>query len=230
MMLCARCYSVSYCDGECQKAHWAAHKAYCNERAAEFAAAKAKAPALIGGRDDYDAVALRRAADAGDAVAMLDLGICYRHGKGGVGVDAVEAAQWCTRATEARNPPAAAYNNLAVCYYRGEGVLKNLPESARLYRIAAEMGEATAQYYLGMCLQRGEGVSFNPVEAFTWFKRAADSGNAVAQCKVGYALENGLGVPEDKAAGVVYYRRAADQGHATAVGCGVAAIRLDTYR
>ena len=217
MMRCARCFEVSYCDGECQKAHWAAHRAYCKEAAAAIAAAKAQSVPLVGGRDDYDAAALRRAAGAGDAVAMLDLGICYEFGKGGVGVDAVEAACWYTRATEARNPPAVAYNNLANCYYRGEGMLKNLPEAARLYRIAAEMGNAISQFGLGVCLQQGQGVPYNPVEAFTWLKRAADAGVAAAQCKVGYALRNGLGVLEDKGAGVVYYRRAAHQGIAQAM-------------
>ena len=217
MMRCARCFNVSYCDGDCQKAHWAAHKAFCKERAAVIAADKAKAPTLVGGRDDYNAAALRRAADADDAGAMNELGICYQFGKGGIAVDAAEGVRWYTRATEARNPPSSAYHNLAVCYDLGGGVLKNLPEAARLYRIAAEMGHIGSQYNLGVSLQRGEGVPYNPVEAFTWFKRAADAGDAKAQCKVGYALHNGLGVPEDKAAGVVYYRRGADQGDTTAM-------------
>ena len=217
MMRCARCFSVSYCDGDCQRAHWAAHQARCKEVAAAIAAAKAQPVPLVGGRDDYDAVALGRAADAGDAISMMRLGLCYRHGKGGVGVDAAEGVRWYTLAIEASNPPAQAFHNLAVCYYCGEGLLKNLPEAARLYRIAAEMGHPDAQYMLGQCLQRGEGVPYNPVEAFTWFKRAADAGNARAQCGVGYALRDGLGVPENKAAAVVHYRRAADQGNAQAM-------------
>ena len=217
MMRCARCCSVSYCDGDCQRVHWAAHKAYCNERAAAIAAAKAKPVALVGDATGLDAVALRRAADAGYAGAMINLGSCYEFGKGGVGVDAAEAVHWYTRATEARNPPAEAFNNLASCYYRGEGVRKNLSEAARLYRIAAEMGHTLAQYGLGVCLQRGEGVLYNPKESFTWMKRAADAGHADAQCMVGYALLIGLGVPEDKAAGIVYFRRAANQGDGQAM-------------
>ena len=222
MMRCARCYSVSYCDGDCQRAHWATHRAACKERAAAEAATKAAPPTLIG--DDKhlkDAAALRRAADAGDAPAMMRLGLCYQYGKGGVGVDAAEGVHWFTRATEARNPPAEAYHNLAICYYRGEGVLKNLSEAARLWRIAAEMGFVPAQYYLGDCLQQGEGVPYNPVEAFKWLKRAADAGDADAQCNVGFALLYGHGVPEDKAAGVLYFRRGADQGHADAM-CNLA--------
>ena len=217
MMRCARCYSVSYCNGECQRADWAAHKAVCKERAKEIKAVKAKAVSLVGGDEGLDAATLRRAADVGDADAMTELGICYQFGTGDVGEDAVEAVHWYSLATEARNPPAEAYNNLANCFYGGDGVLKNLPEAARLYRIAAEMGYPLAQYRLGLCLQRGEGMPFNPVEAFTWIKRAADAGDAGAQCQVGYSLDTGLGVPEDKAAGVGYFRRAADQGHADAM-------------
>ena len=216
MMRCARCFHVSYCDGDCQREDWAAHKAYCKERAAAIAADKAKPVTLIGGHDDYDAAILRRAADAGDAIAMMRLGICYQHGKGGVGVDAAEAVRWYTRATEARNAPAQAYHNLANCYYRGEGV-KNLLEAARLFRIAAEMGYPLAQYMLGLCLQFGEGVPYNPVEAFKWLKRAADAGHAKAQCNVGASLGTGHGVPEDKTAAVVYFRRAADKGEAQAM-------------
>ena len=182
-----------------------------------IAANKAKPPTLSNSREDYDVVALRRAADAGDAVAMTHLAVCYSFGKGGLGIDISEAVRWLTRATEARNPPAEAYHNLANCYYFGEGMLKNLPEAARLWRIAAEMEDPHAQHMLGNCLQQGEGVPYNPVEAFTWFKRAADAGHAAARCNVGAALLTGLGVPEDKAAAVGYFRRGADQGDALAM-------------
>ena len=220
MMQCARCFDVSYCDGECQRAHWAEHRARCKERAAELAAYKAKKPTLVGDASILNAAALRCAADAdnlNNSAAMMDLGVCYQQGTGGVDKDAAEGVRWFTRATEAHNPPVEAYYNLASCYYLGEGVRKNLSEAARLYRIAAEMGDADAQDVLGQCLQRGEGVQYNPVEAFMWKKRAADTGHAEAQCSVGYALQNGLGVRENKAAAVVFYYRAAYQGNETAM-------------
>ena len=165
----------------------------------------------------FDASALRRAADAGDAGAMIRLSNCYTVGEGGVGVDLVEAFRWCRRAVEVRAPSAVAYYNLALCFDFGRGTPKDLVEAVRLYKIAAEMGDADAQFNLGMCLQRGDGTPCNPVEAFTWLKRAADAGNAVAQRNVGRALETSHGVKEDKVSAVVYYRRSADQGDATAM-------------
>ena len=213
MQRCAQCYGAFYCNAECQLAHWVEHRARCKERAAAMAAAKAT-PLSVGDASGLNAAALRRARDAGDAVAMTKLGICYDLGMGGVLVDAAEAARWYTRATEARDPPAEAYCNLANYYNRGEGVHQNLSEAARLYQIAAEMGDAPAQYYFGLCLQLGEGVDYNPVESFTWLKRAADTGYAAAQCYVGLLLQSGLGVPADAAAAFMYYRRSAEQGHA----------------
>ena len=174
-------------------------------------------PTLDFDASGYDAAALRRAADAGNAAAMSKLASCYLVGTGGVGVDLVEAFRWRKRAVEVPAPSAVAFYNLAQCYLFGGGTPKDPVEAARLYKIAAEMGYADAQYNYGVSLQRGEGVPCNPVEAFTWLKRAADAGYADAQCSVGFALKNGYGVDEDKALGVVYYRRAADQGHATAM-------------
>ena len=215
MQRCVGCYQASYCDGECQKAHRAAHRAFCKARAAEMAAVLAAPPTCTeeGLEDLPDVATLRRAAATGDAGAMTDLGICYEFGKGGVGVDLSEGVRWYMRAIASADPPVEAFHNLASCYHFGHGVQKNLPEAARLFRVAAERGDTESQYKLGCCLQRGEGVHYGPVEAFMWLKRAADAGYSEAQCEAGLALLQGRGADEDKPAGVVYFRRAADKGH-----------------
>ena len=217
MMRCSGCHEISYCDGDCQKAHRAEHREYCKERAAAHAALNAAPAKLVSSGDDYDTETLRRDADAGDAGAMMQLGLCHHFGKGGLGVDPAEAVRWYKRSVEGVNPPAGAFFNLAEAYYFGLATPKNLPEAVRLYRIAADMGVVYAQYNLGMCFEHGEGVPYNPVEAFTWYKRAADAGHPEAQCNVGAALLHGLGVPEDKVAGIGYIRRAAEGGDATSM-------------
>ena len=217
MSLCGGCFAVSYCDAKCQKADRAAHRERCNEYKAQREAQIAAPPKLTFDASGFDAAALRRAADAGDADAMFDLANCYSVGTGGVGVDLVEAFRWNRRAVDVPAPSAVAYFNLALCYDAGQGTPKNSVEAARLYKIAAEMGDADAQFNYGLRLQRGEGVLCNPVEAFTWLKRAADAGDAVAQGATGLALETGHGVEEDKALAVVYYRRSADQGNASSM-------------
>ena len=217
MSLCGGCFHVSYCDAKCQKAHRAAHREWCNARKLQKDAHMAAPPRLVGDASGFDAAALRRAANAGDADAMSDLANCYTVGVGGVGVDLVEAFRWQKRVVELPAPSAVAYHNLALCYAFGRGTPKDPVEAVRLYKIAAEMGSVNAQFNYGLRLQRGDGTPCNPVEAFSWLKRAADAGNADAQCNVGLALETGHGVEEDKALGLVYYRRAANQGHMIAM-------------
>ena len=217
MSLCGGCFMVSYCDAKGQKADRAAHRERCNEHKSRREADMAAPPTLDGDASGFDAAALRRAANAGDAAAMGGLACCYKVGAGGVDVDFDEAFRWYRRAVDVPAPSAAAYFYLAQCYYFGHGTRKDPVEAVRLYNIAAEMGFAEAQFSYGLCLQCGEGVPYNPVDAFTWLKRAADAGLADAQCNVGHALETGHGVEEDKALGVVYLRRAVDQGDATAM-------------
>ena len=217
MSLCGGCFAVSYCDAKCQKADRAVHREVCSLFKARREADITAPPALVGDASGLNAAALRRAADAGDAVAMSLLAGCYAVGTGGVGVDLDEAFRWSRRAVEVPVPSADAYYNLALFYFFGRGTPKNLVEAVRLYKIAAEMGLAKAQFSYGLRLQRGEGTPCNPVEAFTWLKRAADAGYADAQCQVGHALQTGHGVEEDKTLGVMYYRRSANQGHATAM-------------
>ena len=212
MSLCGGCFTVSYCDAKCQKADRAAHRERCNEVKARQVAHMASPPSVVGDASGLNAAALRRAADAGDAGAMGNLANCYTGGVGGVGVDLVEAFRWNRRAVEVPAPPAEAYYNLALCYAVGRGTPKNSVEAARLYKIAAEMGDADAQFNYGLCLQQGDGIPCNPVGAFTWLKGAADAGCADAQGATGLALLTGHGVTEDKTLAVVYFRRAADQG------------------
>ena len=35
--LCGQCYSVGYCDAECQRSAWASHKSFCKESAGQSA-------------------------------------------------------------------------------------------------------------------------------------------------------------------------------------------------
>ena len=176
MSLCGGCFSVSYCDAKCQKAERAAHRELCNERKAQREADMAAPPKLNFDASGFNAAALRRAAEAGNADAMSNLGSCYKVGAGGVGVDLNEAFRWRKRAVEVPAPPAEAYYNLALCYAFGDGTPKNSVEAVRLYKIAAEMGHVQAQFNYGLRLQHGDGIPCNPVEAFTWLKRAADAG------------------------------------------------------
>jgi TPR repeat protein len=66
-------------------------------------------------------------------------------------------------------------------YSSGKGVAKDQAEAARLFRLAADQGEAMAQLSLGEMYYTGAGVAKDEVEAARLFRLAADQGDAQAQ-------------------------------------------------
>jgi TPR repeat protein len=92
----------------------------------------------------------------------------------------------------------------------------NYTEAVRLYRIAAENGNAMAQSNLGVCYYLGKGAAKIYTEAVRWWRMAAEQGNADAQLKMGICYFDGIGVAKNYIEAVKWYRLAAEQGNATA--------------
>jgi uncharacterized protein len=107
---------------------------------------------------------------------------------------------------------AAAQCNLAILYYKGDGVDKDSAESAKWFRKAAEQGDDQAQYNLGVMYANGSGVPNDDTEAANWFRRAAEQGSANAQFKLGAAFFLGKSVPEDIVQSYKWFNLAAAQG------------------
>ena len=101
-------------------------------------------------------------------------------------------------------------------YDAGEGVPQDDGEAVKWFRLAADQGDALAQYSLGDMYRTGEGVPQDYGEAVKWFRLAADQGDASAQNNLGVMYEYGRGVPQDYGEAVKWYRLAADQGDALA--------------
>ena len=97
-------------------------------------------------------------------------------------------------------------------YDNGEGVLKDNAEAARWFRLAAEQGDADAQYNLGVMYANGKGVLKDAAEAVRWYRLAAEQGLASAQYNLGVMYDNGEGVLKDAAEAVRWSRLAAEQG------------------
>ncbi len=57
---------------------------------------------------------------------------------------------------------------------------KDEQQSVRFFRLAADMGDATAMLNLGLCFARGKGVEKNEQEAVRWLSAAAQAGNEEA--------------------------------------------------
>ena len=82
--------------------------------------------------------------------------------------------------------------------------------------LAADQGDADAQYNLGLMYYNGDGVTQDDAEALKWYRLAADQGDATAQSNLGSMYANGDGVTQDDAEALKWYRKAADQGNAWA--------------
>ena len=113
-------------------------------------------------------------------------------------------------------PPARTTEDLLAAIEAVRAKLRALDESADI-RLAAEQGNADAQFALGMMHTNGEGVPQNNAEAVIWFRLAAEQGHAWAQTTLGGMYLNGRGVPQDDVEAVTWFRLAADQGHAWAL-------------
>ena len=89
-------------------------------------------------------------------------------------------------------------------------------EAFGYYKLAAELGNADAQYMLGLLYSNGQGVEQDQREAVKWYRKAAEQGHKSAQFNLGVRYDNGQGVEQDQTEAVNWYRKAAEQGHKSA--------------
>jgi non-specific serine/threonine protein kinase/serine/threonine-protein kinase len=172
-------------------------------------------PASPGALKDYsDALRwFRKAAAGGSALAMANLGFCYRDGEG-VAKDYAEAISWFRKAADGNDE--AGMFGVGYLYEQGWGVSTDYKEASRWYRKAAEAGHALSMNNLGSLYERGLGVVTDYTEALRWYRKAAEAGSEIAMANVGRAYEKGLGVGADKKEAISWFRKAAAAGNSSA--------------
>ena len=103
----------------------------------------------------------------------------------------------------------------------GIGVEKNLIESLKLLKKAAELGDPNAQHRIGNLYESGEYGEVLPKdhkEAMNWYKKSAEQGNHMGQYHYGAMLFDGYGVMgKNEKEGLKWIRLAAEQGHEAAI-------------
>lgn len=144
--------------------------------------------------------------------AQVDDGLC--HWKAGE----YSQAEQCFRKAATHKYSWGQYN-LALCYFHGKGISKDLVKAANLMRLAAIQGNSEAQGALGSMYFYGMGVEKNYTEALTWYQLAAKAGNITAHTYLGYLYEAGLGVPKNYQIAYDWYQKAADKGCGDAMQC-----------
>ena len=99
---------------------------------------------------------------------------------------------------------------LGACYMDGyDGVTVDIPESIRLLRIAAKLGNAAAQYRYGSYLR--DSLYCTP-KSRKWFQIAADQGCIESQVMIGFIYSHGEGVTKNLDMAIEWYTKAANQG------------------
>ena len=174
--VCEDCLNANYCSA----AHRAAHRAGKHARECEALGAATLA-------------SVRKRAEKGEALAMLELGSAYCQGRLRLAKDEAAGASWYERAADLGN--AGAQYNLGIFYRDGTGVEQDLAEALRRFRQAAEQGDAAAQCAIGQAYHFGHGVPFDFERAAHYFRLAVKGGDASAMTSLGVCYCNGEGVP-----------------------------------
>src|SRR6266542_6608996 len=76
----------------------------------------------------------------------------------------------------AENGDINAQNNLAVMYYQGGGIERDLEKAFYWFQQAAEHGCNVTQNNLAIMYYEGEGIERNLEKAFYWYQKAAENG------------------------------------------------------
>ncbi len=117
---------------------------------------------------------------------------------------------------KAKTGDAEARYELARLYDQAEGTKKDIEESFRWCRLAAEQGLAKAQFTMSMCLMVGKGTPADQVESIKWMRKAADQGYVRAEFTLGMSYREGTGVKADPAEAAKWLTSAAEKNNANA--------------
>jgi TPR repeat protein len=117
---------------------------------------------------------------------------------------------------KAKAGDAEARYELARLYDQAEGTKKDIEESFRWCRLAAEQGLNKAQFTMSMCLMVGKGTPTDQQESIKWMRKAADQGYARAEFTLGMCYREGTGVKADPAEAIKWLTSAAEKNNANA--------------
>lgn len=153
---------------------------------------------------------LTRAASLGDAGSQASLGSVYLHGTYSVPQNYPKARLWLVKAVAAGHVNAT--HNFAMMFDEGWGGKKDTSQAARLYRLAANGGQAQSANNLGLLYRHGDGVAVNHVQAAAMFRRAVELNNFDGAVNLGDMYFMGRGVARDWKAAAKLYQRASEAG------------------
>ena len=97
-------------------------------------------------------------------------------------------------------------------YFHGDGVDKNIEESIRLFRSAAEQNHAGAQFCLAMFYLEGVGVPVDKKTAVEWLMKSALKKEPLAAHQLALCYATGTGIEQNWNLAVKWHMEASDLG------------------
>ena len=101
---------------------------------------------------------------------------------------------------------------LGLCYFNGEGIIKNSDEAVIWFRKAAEQNDPQGQYRLGLCYLVGIGVNPREEEGLYWLKKAAEQRNLESRVALGDFYYNKGKTLENYSEALKWYQEAEETG------------------
>ncbi len=153
----------------------------------------------------------REKAEAGDAVAMRELGRCYEKGEG-VNKILDEAKYWYGKGAAAGDGDSYYYLALMEMEQIG-GEQKMTPKAMQNLRAGVKLNSPRALDAMGCLYMTGNGVEKDMKEALNMFRKAADTGSMESCYRLGMCYMQGNGVEKSNAEAAKLFRKAKELGH-----------------
>jgi|GEM_PF-6378585 len=158
------------------------------------------------------------AADRGHSLAQLELAILHKEGMG-VKAQPELAFVYFKKCFDENKLSVKLLLELAECYCRGVGTLKNLDEAFNCFKLTEDLIKVDAKttnseivflyYNLGLFYEKGRGTKINLEKAFKYYKIAAHHGNAQTLYQTAQKYEYGKMAPKSHEKAFKYYKAAA---------------------
>ena len=171
---------------------------------------------------DHIAKALKPLVAEGDPRAQVCLAMHHRDGTHGAKRDSKRAVELLELSADQGNTDAAvrlADILLGLEVLHNKKVPKDKPRALRLMLLAAQAGDALAQYNMAFMLERGEhGLTTDVADAMDWYRKAAKGGHGEAQTRLAIARLQGQDVMSSQVEAHKQLLEAAESGALDAMG------------
>ncbi|GET52482.1 kinase-like domain-containing protein [Rhizophagus irregularis DAOM 181602=DAOM 197198] len=124
---------------------------------------------------------------------------------------------WLEKSAEKGNE--GSMHSLALRYYYGEGIEKDLEMTFHWFQKAAEKGYERSMHGLAYCYKNGEGTEKDMGMAFHWYQKAAEKGYERSMHSLALHYENGEGTEKDLGMAFYWYQKAAEKGYERSMHC-----------